>query len=157
MTDTTTASGVVSMPFGRQLGETARATRALLVDVLAEAATSFETWVVLNLLATHGPDMRRNLLQRELADGLEADATVIARLFAELAGKGLIQDYSPRGDAGDSRIALTEQGNALYGRLSELVTRTTDQVVGGIDPDDLRITRRVLAGVKERANALRSG
>ncbi|MGH2615248.1 MAG: MarR family winged helix-turn-helix transcriptional regulator [Thermomicrobiales bacterium] len=155
MTETMSVSA--SVPFGRQLGETARAARGLLKVVLASDATTFERWVALNTLATRGQAMRSDLLHRELADGLETDPSVISKLLAELAADGLIQATTAPGELQVTRIALTEQGAALHGSLRESVARTTNQIVGNLDPDDLRTTLRVLAQVNEQVTTLRAG
>ena len=153
MTDTAAAP----VPFGRQLGETERAARLLLNAVLARSGTTFERWVALNSLAIQGGAVRRDRLQRELAAGLESDTSAIAALLAELADDDLIDESAVPGEPDTKQIGLTEQGRALYRRLADTVTRTTTQVLSGLDPDDVRVASRVLAQVKERATALRGG
>jgi MarR family transcriptional regulator, transcriptional regulator for hemolysin len=151
MTDT----AAPPVPFGRQLGETARASRHLLNAVLARSETTFERWVALNVLAIQGGAVRRDRLQRELAEGLGSDTSAIAALLAELADDDLIVERVVPGEPDAKQIGLTEQGRALYRRLADTVARTTAQVLSGLDPDDVRVASRVLAQVKERASALR--
>jgi MarR family transcriptional regulator for hemolysin len=125
--------------------------------VLARSGTTFERWVALNSLAIQGGAVRRDNLQRELAEGLESDTSAITALLAELADDDLIDESAAPGEPDTKQIGLTKQGRALYRRLADTVARTTAQVLSGLDPDDVRVANRVLAQVKERASALHDG
>jgi MarR family transcriptional regulator for hemolysin len=151
MTDT----AAPPVPFGRQLGEAERAARRLLYAVLERSETTFERWVALNFLAMQEGAVRRDRLQRELADGLESDPSAIAALLAELAEDGLIDERAVPEEPDAKQIGLTEWGRAQFQRLADTVTHTTGQVLSGLDPDDVRIASRVLTQVRDRASALR--
>ena len=64
---------------GQIIGQTERASSAVLDALLAETGTSFEAWVTLNLIATNG-EMSADTLIDRLVAGLfigEADARAI--------------------------------------------------------------------------------
>ena len=87
--------------FGQAVGEAQTALRAVIVDVLQEAGTTFERWVALNTLATHGVAVARDELLRELgargADGHGDDLDLLDRLARGLVG---------RADGGGARCQL---------------------------------------------------
>jgi DNA-binding MarR family transcriptional regulator len=149
MTETQTTA----RPFGQQLGETARATRILLDGILAEEGTTFARWVALNTLGTQGPAIPREHLLGDLAAGLQTDNPAIAGLLAELAADDLIA--TANGVAGEP-ITLTPAGDARYQHLRQVVQRTSQRVLNGIDPDDLQAALRVLTQVKAQAEALQA-
>jgi DNA-binding MarR family transcriptional regulator len=144
-----------TIPFGRHLGVAGRAARALLDTVLVDEATTYETWIALNLLATGGPAVRREVLQDNLAVGLEMKPAAIAQLLGQLERFGVIR--AERGKDGGAQIAFTAEGAAYYQHLLEAVNRRSAQVLGSIDPDDLQITIRVLGQFRVRAEALLAG
>lgn len=148
-----TAAQTISVPFGQRLGEAARGARTLLLHTLANASATFETWVVLNMLAQRGVLIRRDAIERELAVGLPAEVMVVARAIDELAAAGLVR-LSNAGEGGVVEVALTPAGEAEYGRLRDAVIETTARLLGSIDADDVQTTVRVLTQVKERAESL---
>lgn len=150
MTDTQT----VQRPFfGQQLGETTREARVLLDAVLNQEGTTFQRWVALNTLGTQGPAVPLDLLQRDLGAGLQMDLSSISSLLAQLDAEGVIE--TSRG-AGGPRVALTAAGASHYQHIRQVILNTSARVLAGIDPDELQTTFRVLAAVKERAQALQA-
>lgn len=77
--------------FGQAVGEAQRALRAVIDDVLDEAGTTFETWVVLNSLAAQDGSMPETTLRRDLEYGLNTDSATISRLLDQLQSSELIQ------------------------------------------------------------------
>lgn len=148
-----TATQAVPVPFGQRLGEAARGARALLLHTLANSSATFDTWVVLNMLSQRGQPIRRDLIERELAVGLTADAMTVASVIDQLAAAGLVR-LSNVGESGVAEVALTPAGEAEYGRLRDAVNETTARLLGSIDVDDVQTTVRVLVQVKERAGGL---
>ena len=64
--------------FGQAVGEAQTALRAVIVDVLQEAGTTFERCGLLNTLATRGVAVARDELLRELAHGVQTDTMTIS-------------------------------------------------------------------------------
>ena len=141
--------------FGQAVGEAQTALRAVIVDVLQEAGTTFERWVALNTLATRGVAVARDELLRELAHGVQTDTMTISDLLDRLTSEGLVGQADGAGPDGSSLVELTDQGRALHGALRETVRRTSEALLDGLDPSDLEITIAVLRAVTERADVFR--
>lgn len=136
---------------GQVIGEAQRAIEPLLDAVLAEVGTDFRTWVTLNTLAGGGEALPRTMLERDLAMALRADPSSIRGQIEQMAAGGLV-------DSGtgvlDANVRLTADGRALHQRVRDGVARTSSQLYGGMDADDLATTRRVLVEVTRRARSL---
>ena len=83
--------------FGQAVGEAQTALRAVIVDVLQEAGTTFERWVALNTLATRGVAVARDELLRELAHGVQTDTMTISDLLDRLTSEGSSARPTARG------------------------------------------------------------
>jgi DNA-binding MarR family transcriptional regulator len=152
-----TATQTPPVPFGRQLGEAHRAGRALLNDVLAREGTTYETWIAYNLIASGGPEVRRDELERALATALDISAVAVTQLLGQLARFGLIQLVPEAGDATEAQVALTAAGAADYQRLLGLVNQRSAQAFAGVDPDEVQTTIRVLGTYSQQAQTLLAG
>ena len=139
--------------FGQAVGEAQTALRAVIVDVLQEAGTTFERWVALNTLATRGVAVARDELL-ELAHGVQTDTMTISTSSTG-SPEGLVGQADGAGPDGSSLVELTDQGRALHGALRETVRRTSEALLDGLDPSDLEITIAVLRAVTERADVFR--
>ncbi|MGD0704267.1 MAG: hypothetical protein ABSA02_30825 [Trebonia sp.] len=80
---------------------------------------------------------------RVLATALVAPGSCPRRLPDDQADTGINPHNPP-------------EGRALVARLAGVMRDTEDALMDGLDPDDVRATRRVLAQVAERARALRA-
>jgi DNA-binding MarR family transcriptional regulator len=130
---------------GMDINLAARATRAVFDTLLGKGGITFAEWVALRTLALQGPAIERDTLKDTLTSLLPGEAPA-GELLDALRSRGLL------GDDGD-RIVLTADGEALFGRLQGEVGRTTAELYGDLDPEDLATTRRILAEVAQRANA----
>jgi hypothetical protein len=81
-----------------------------------------------------------------LMTAVEPDSTV-SPVNAEL-----IEPLEPLAGQGP-RVALTEAGRAVQGRLASVATEFGPRVYGGIPEEDLTVAGRVLTEVIARANA----
>jgi hypothetical protein len=142
MTDTPTLTGV-------DIGEAQRAVGAVLGSVLAETATAFETWVVVNALATAAEPVGRDELVDRLVGGLKLDRGSVESVVAEASAAGLLRL--------EADAELTAAGRDLYRRIAGGIAAVTPQLYGGIPQSDLATAHRVLRTVIERANAYLSG
>jgi MarR family transcriptional regulator, transcriptional regulator for hemolysin len=138
-------------PLGRQLNVTARATRGLLDAVLAEAGTTFSSWLVLAAL-----DARGSVIQKDLARDLEMIGPSIVERIDQLEKSGHVKRSPAPGDRRASLVSLTPAGRRLYARLQETMRSTEAALTDGINERDLRTTRRVLTELADRARALRA-
>jgi DNA-binding MarR family transcriptional regulator len=143
------------VPFGRHLGMAGRAGRALLDEVLIAETTTYETWITLNLLATGGPNVRRDDFARQLAAAFQdLDGAAIAQLLGQLESFGVIRTRPVPADSKVLQVELTAEGDARYQRVLAAVNRASGQVLASVDPDDLQTTIRVLGQFRERAEAM---
>lgn len=127
---------------GQDINLAARATRLLLVAGLDAIDTSFEHWVVINLVAT-GQVAGTNELNERLSSGLGLDAATVDDLLA-----GLIADHllSRDGDA----LSLSAEGRRRWDQGQAIVTELVGWLYSGIDAGELATTRRVLVEVTAR-------
>jgi DNA-binding MarR family transcriptional regulator len=138
-------------PLGRQLNVTARATRALLDAVLAEAGTTFSSWQVLAALNAEGP-----VIQRDLARELEIIGPSIVERIDQLEKSGHVKRSPSPTDRRASLVSLTPAGRRLYNRLQQTMRATEAGLTEGIPERNLRITRESLTALAEKARQLRN-
>jgi DNA-binding MarR family transcriptional regulator len=121
--------------------------------VLAGTGVTGNDYVTLLVIARRGPFAPAAALHEFLAGqrqlGLTPDTA--ADLLDRLERRGLISDSS-RDSAGP--VTLTAEGSAQLARLSASVAPVTQQLYGGIHPDDLATAHRVLREVVGRAEHL---
>ena len=131
--------------FGYTLALAERTMSTVLRQHLAEREVLPETWYTLQVLATCGPGLDREVLSTELAGsrGLDADSTRV--LLARVQADGLIE--------GERKIDLTEAGRALHRSLSEYIAIPRTRLLSEFDPDDVATTVRTLQAIAERAAA----
>jgi len=135
---------------GFRVNLAARTTRALLDSRLAAQGMTFATWVVLNSLAARGP-----LIQRDLAGLADVEGPTMVRRLDQLEATGLVERRSVPEDRRATLIALTEQGRQLFERVRSAVQETEQELMAGLNPDDVATTRRLLTELTERARQLR--
>jgi DNA-binding MarR family transcriptional regulator len=140
--------------FGQSVGEAQRALRALVDRVFDDAGTSFETWIVLNTLATQGPAIPEAKLREDLEYGLSADPNTVTTLLDDLRSNGLIR-FTADSDSSDGRqVELSSSGAGLHQQLREAIVTASNRVTADIDTEELATTVNVLTAVKARAEAL---
>jgi MarR family transcriptional regulator for hemolysin len=135
---------------GYQLNLAARATRALLDARLAEQGVTFADWVVLNVLATRGAQ-----IQRDLAGSVDVEGPTMVRRLDQLEGAGLVARGPVPGDRRATRVSLTPAGRRLFERVLSAAQQSEADLVAGLDRQEVATVRRVLRQVTERARALR--
>jgi DNA-binding MarR family transcriptional regulator len=151
----TTTSPTPPVLTGRHIGAAARATSALLDQLLDEAGLSFVEGTALFALDASGPLAPDDLVRQQAAGLKEPEATVRATVDGLLAS-GLI-GLGPAGGDSDGRLVLTAAGEALFRPISDAVGRITVDLYGDLPAADLEATRRTLEEVTRRANARLAG
>lgn len=139
--------------FGQTVGEAQRALRALVDDVFDAAGTTFESWLVLNTLATQGQSIPSETLRRDLAYALNVEPDAVSILLGQVESAGYVG--ISRGEPGGERVDLTPDGLAFHGSLRDRVASASANVLDGIDPGELETTVSVLRRVKEQAQVFR--
>jgi DNA-binding MarR family transcriptional regulator len=132
-----------SASFGQTLANAEQALTVALRRHLAERDTTPETWYVLQVITTYGPDLAR----QELSDRLERSRTLnpesVRELLARLEAEGLIR--------GDTEVELTAEGAALHRGLREHIAAPTARLLGRFPAEDIETTMRTLQAITERA------
>lgn len=139
---------------GRDIGAAHRATAGVLLHLLADADTDFETWAVLETLARRGVAVPRAELVPTIARGAQASDSWIEKTVDDAEAAGLVRVTSPAdGDPAGVALHLTLEGTARHRRLRSAVDHATDQLFADIPRSELRAAQRVLAEVTIRAES----
>jgi DNA-binding MarR family transcriptional regulator len=134
---------------GQHIGETENAIRAVLDALLAETSTTFHQWVALRVLAATDSGLERDQLVARMTSGLKVEPAAVLTALGLLEAEELVTVAEI--------VALTDAGRARHRRIQNGVDRITRQLYGDLPVDDLVTTRRVLAIITERANAVLAG
>jgi DNA-binding MarR family transcriptional regulator len=134
---------------GQHIGETESAIRAVLDALLAETETTFHQWVALRVLATTDSGLERDQLVARMTSGLKVDPAAVRTAIGRLEAEELV--------SGTEVVVLTDAGRARHRRIQDGVDRISRRLYGDLPVGDLVTTRRVLAIVTERANAVLAG
>jgi hypothetical protein len=139
---------------GQDIGQAARATRAVLDALLAGSVTeagseaTFHQWVALNVLGTTGSPVEQTRLVQQLTHTLKVGEAAILAALDQVVSRGLVMA------AGDPvELALTSAGETRFQTISQGIDQIAQRLYGDLPPDDLATTHRVLAIVTERADA----
>jgi DNA-binding MarR family transcriptional regulator len=140
---------------GQHIGEAENAIRAVLDALLAQTETTFHQWVALRVLAASGAGLERDLLVPRMTSGLKIEESPVRAAIGQLDTLGLVT-VADDGDRHDV-VTLTDAGRARHRSIQDGVNRITERLYGDLPAADLVTTRRVLAVVTERANAVLAG
>jgi hypothetical protein len=132
---------------GQDIGMAQNATRALLDNLLADAGSDFEEWVVLRLISQNGGKVGPVALAGTLAGALTLADSPVDRLIRRTVARGFIHQVV-------EGFTFTNLGAETYLRLSNEVGQITAKLYGDFDPADLATTGRVLREVTRRATTL---
>ncbi len=129
---------------GRIIGQTERATRAVLDRFLADHDLPFETSVVLNLLdAAGGEDDADDLIARMLT-GLRIPEIEVWAAVDDTRRRGLVD--------GTDHLALTADGRATFTAVQAGIGTITAALYGDLPEEDLQTAARVLLTITARAH-----
>jgi len=140
-------------PIGREVALAQRVLSELLAGLLREVDTTFETWLVLDTLATQGQPVGADSFRRDLAGRLRVDESSIAQLVDRLRADGGLR-VTAAGAADEAHVEFTSDGAAFHRRLSERIRGNTVELLSPLDSDDVQTTVRVLRAITEGARAL---
>jgi hypothetical protein len=135
---------------GQDIALAAVAVRGLLDQVLERESTTFEPWLLLNLIATRGPTLERTTLVQTVTSGTRGNPDAIRQALTRLEALGLVREAST---GAEGAVELSSDGVARHAHLRDAVGHLTTELYAPFDATDLAITRRVLNQLTERANA----
>jgi DNA-binding MarR family transcriptional regulator len=131
------------------IGQTENVLRALLERLLAPSATTYVQWVTLSVLARGRDAQLEETLSAEVCNGIKCDLATATAALEVLHERGLIARVGEQA----RNITLTAAGDRFVQELRQSIAAITEQVYGGLAPEDLATTQRVLSQITERANA----
>jgi MarR family transcriptional regulator for hemolysin len=133
-----------TLPF--EIADTAHALRKAFDRRAVGLGVTRAQWKVLFRL-TRQPGLR----QIELADMLEIEAITLSRIVDRLEEAGLVERRPDPADRRAWRLHATASAQPLIAKLKSVADNMIGDAFGGIDPNEIEITRRVLARVRENA------
>ena len=133
-----------TLPF--EIGETAHALRKAFDRLAVGLGVTRAQWKVLFKLS-RTPGLR----QVELADMLELEPITLCRIVDRLEDAGLVERSRDPEDRRAWRLHVTAEAQPLVEKLKAVGAELIGQAFAGIDPDEIEITRRVLARARENA------
>lgn len=93
------------------------------------------------------------LTQTDLADRTFRDPAGVTRLVDALAGRGLVRRGADPTDRRVRRVWLTPEGRALEDVLVPVARSLVEELMDGLDPEAVRITRDTLRALAGRLDA----
>jgi len=133
-----------TLPF--EIGETAHSLRKAFDRLAVGLGVTRAQWKVLFKL-TRTPGLR----QVELADMLDLEPITLCRIVDRLEEAGLVERVRDPADRRAWRLEVTQKAQPLMEKLTAVGAELVDEAFAGIDPQEIEITRNVLARVRENA------
>ncbi len=98
-----------------------------------------EQWRVLVTLAKKG-----RVTQGRLCDILSQEKTGVSRLVAALEKRGFLHREADKVDRRVKHIIITKSGTELIESTVDLAVASREDIVAGLDPDEVATCKRVL-------------
>jgi DNA-binding MarR family transcriptional regulator len=136
-----------TIPF--EIGETAHALRKAFDRLAVGLGVTRAQWKVLFKL-TRKPGLR----QVELADMLDLEPITLCRIVDRLEEAGLVERARDPEDRRAWKLHVTAQAKPLVDKLQAVGAELVGHAFSGIDPEEIEITRKVLARVRENAGSI---
>jgi len=133
-----------TLPF--EIGETAHSLRKAFDRLAVGLGVTRAQWKVLFKL-TQSPGLR----QVEVADMLDLEPITLCRIVDRLEEAGLVERVRDPADRRAWRLEVTQKAQPLMEKLTAVGAELVDEAFAGIDPQEIEITRNVLARVRENA------
>jgi DNA-binding MarR family transcriptional regulator len=134
-----------TLPF--EIAETAHALRKAFDRRAVGMGVTRAQWKVLFRL-----ERQPGLRQIELADMLDVEPITLSRIVDRLEDAGLVERAADPADRRAWRLHVTAQAQPLIKKLRGVADEMIAEAFGGIDPEDIEITRAVLGRVRENAS-----
>jgi hypothetical protein len=131
---------------GQEIALAANATRPLLDSLLAETATTFHQWVILNFAGSSGGIVARNAVVAWMQSALKVDVATSSAAVDEVVALGLAMTE-------EDQVILTPDGTERYEQIRAGSAAIVERLYAGLPIGDLLTTRRILTTVTERANS----
>ena len=134
-----------TLPF--EISETAHALRKAFDRRAVGMGVTRAQWKVL-FRVEREPGLR----QIELADRLDIEPITLSRIVDRVEEAGLVERVADPADRRAWRLHLTAKAQPLIAKLHAVADLMIAEAFAGIDPDQVAITRSVLARVRDNAS-----
>jgi MarR family transcriptional regulator for hemolysin len=133
-----------TLPF--EIGETAHALRKAFDRRAVGLGVTRAQWKVLFRL-----ERQPGLRQIELADMLDIEPITLSRIVDRLEEAGHVERVADPADRRAWRLHVTAKAQPLIEKLRRVADQMIAEAFAGIDPNEIEITRKVLARARENA------
>ena len=134
-----------TLPF--EIGETAHALRKAFDRMAVGLGVTRAQWKVLFRV-----ERQPGLRQVELADLLDIEPITLSRIVDRLEEAGLVERVADPADRRAWRLHVTATAQPLVEKLRAVADEMISEAFAGIDPEEIEITRKVLARARENAS-----
>jgi MarR family transcriptional regulator for hemolysin len=136
--------------FSSALHNASRAWRQALDRRLKHLGVSQAGWMTIAVAAK----ARAPLSQSELADSLGVEGATMVAMVDRLVRAGLVVRELSTTDRRVKRVALTQAGNLLYGKVRAEAAAFRKELLAGMDPKALLIATELLEGLQGSIDSL---
>ena len=126
--------------FSRLLHLTAHAWRQAVDRRIKDNGLSMSSWMAVATIAIQ----EAPISQKELAQALGLEDASVVPLIDRLVKQQLVERIQPEEDRRKRLLHVTPQGEALYQKLKIEADRLRNELLSGINRDELAVTQRVL-------------
>jgi DNA-binding MarR family transcriptional regulator len=160
---TSTQENIRPIPLiGQAVGQAQASLTKILLGILAQSGTSYQTYLALQRLDALGGEATREAYERDLSNWLELDRTAAARLAGDLVAAGLAENSPAENSPAETRLAetgggvirLTAEGRGLREGVLAASAKITGPMLATIDRGDLETTVRTLDDITRRARGI---
>jgi MarR family transcriptional regulator for hemolysin len=134
------------LPVGLLVSRTAKALDRALDDALAAVGGSTATWLVLSSLKSG-----EHRTQGALAEAVGVRQPTLTHHLDGMTRAGLVRRERDPGNRRVQQVTLTDEGEALFLRLRRAAAAFDGRLRSGLDDDEVRELRRLLAQLVEDA------
>jgi MarR family transcriptional regulator for hemolysin len=106
-------------------------------------------WAVLASLANG-----EGVTQSDLADQLEIEKSTAGRLIDHMADNGWVERRPIPGDRRSWGVHLTERARPLIARVEEIVRKTREEALRGLEEDEKRVLSAAVETMKANLRAI---
>ncbi len=136
-------------PLGVRLDSVARRVSRAFEEAMSAAGGSRSIWLVLLSVKTAGEPMT----QRQLADRLRLRGATLTHHLSAMEARGLVERVRSEVDKREVRVALTPEGDALFGQLRLVAVRFDGVLRRGLTDDETGVLHDLLGRLERNVES----
>jgi MarR family transcriptional regulator for hemolysin len=137
-------------PIGLDVSRTGRILQRAFDDALTGAGGALATWLVVTALKGD-----EHTMQRDLASAVGIEDATLTHHLNRMERNGLVERHRDPENRRNQLVALTADGEALFGSLLGTVTTFDRQLRAGFSDTELATLRALLARLRANVAAMR--